>query len=70
MSASFASGIYALVAEEFDTRERRDLTTRLQEILEAFDCARAAMAFESELTLLSSMIYYTLNLRSCSGIYS
>jgi hypothetical protein len=67
MNISFASGIYALVAEEFDGREKRELTHKLREVLESLNCAHAAMTYESELTLLCSCAYYSLNLLSCSG---
>jgi hypothetical protein len=67
MNTSFATGIYALMAEDFDAREKRDLTGHLQELLEALDCARVALNYESELALLCSLLYYCLSLRSCSG---
>ena len=57
MNFAFASGLYALVADEFDARERRDMTVRLQDVLESLGYARAATMYESELALLGSLIY-------------
>ena len=67
MSASFASGIYAIMAEEFDEREKRELTEQLQELLESMNFAHVAVRYESELSLAGSMLYCLLSLRSSPG---
>lgn len=67
MNISFATGIYALIAEEFDSREKEDLTSQLRELLEECDFAHMARTYERELLLLCSLMYYCLNLRSSSG---
>lgn len=66
MNFAFASGLYALVADEFDARERRDMTVRLQDVLESLGYARAATMYESELALLGSLIYGLL--AACSQV--
>ena len=69
-SASFANGVFALLSEEFDNREKQELTERLQRVLEALDYNQFGSKYESEISLLSSLLYYGLNCqKSISGMF-
>lgn len=88
-STTFSSGIYALLAEGFDDREKLDLTERFQTVLETcfellegwgggsqsynynYSAYKRSVSpggrYQHEISLLCSLLYYSLNLRNCSG---
>jgi hypothetical protein len=62
MKVAFSSGVFALVAEDFDSAERAGLAARLRNVLEACHGHGTFMhMYERELALVASLLYYSLS---------